>query len=170
MAVERLSMGVNLRIIALVSGIRSQRSVRPASSSRRSPFVCRCCICTAEFATLSPKLKCQPSLPRANNREPKQLKTPPWSLISGPRPSCSSCPSLHFLFLPEQVPEQDHAMVGGVRDHLHTDGQAVELEGHDGGHQERQPLLPRHIRGRREKACRMVSFVLFKRGSFSAHN
>lgn len=59
----------------------------------------------------------------------------------------------------EQVPEQDHAVAGGVRDHLHADGQALELEGHDGGHQGRQPVLPRHLRGRREKTGRMVRCV-----------
>lgn len=70
---------------------------------------------------------------------------------------------------PEQVPEQDHAVAGGVRDHLHADGQAVELEGHDGGHQGRQPLLPRHIRGRREKARRMVSFTALRARKLGEH-
>lgn len=66
--------------------------------------------------------------------------------------------SILYLFsLTEQVSEQDHVVAGGVRDHVHSDSQAVELEGDDGGHQIGQPLLPRYLRGRREKARGMVS-------------
>lgn len=59
----------------------------------------------------------------------------------------------------EQILEQDYDLAGGVRDHVHADGQALGLETDDGGHQGRQPILPRHLRGRREKTSGMVRRV-----------